>query len=451
MFMMSSGDLTSAHLFAGKDAILSGPAGGVVAMARTAESAGFARVIGFDMGGTSTDVAHYDGAFERAFETEVAGVRMRAPMMSIHTVAAGGGSMLTFDGARLRVGPESAGADPGPHCYRRGGPLTVTDANLMAGKLIPEFFPKIFGPWRNEPLDEAAVRAGFEKLAAEIGDGRSAEALADGYLSIATAKMAEAIKKISVARGYDVTRYALNCFGGAGGQHACDVADELAIETVLIHPLSSLLSAYGMGLAEIGALRGQGVDGPLDAQNCDRLKQTADALAADAAQEVKAQGVDQAEIATTLSARLRYVGSDTALEVPFADAARMRREFERAHKARFGFVDKEKSIVFESVHAEAHGGGLRFVERAGTLVETPLTVPRQRTRMFSKGAWRETNVYLRDDLQLGAGIDGPALIIEPHQTIVVETGWRAEITAKNHVVMKRVAPAPQARGGGDQG
>ncbi len=271
MFMMSSGDLTSAHLFQGKDAILSGPAGGVVAMARTAESAGFKQVIGFDMGGTSTDVAHYDGGFERAFETEVAGVRMRAPMMSIHTVAAGGGSILAFDGARFRVGPESAGADPGPLAYRRGGPLTVTDANLMTGKLKPEYFPRIFGPWRNLPLDAEAVSAAFAKLSAEIGDGRTPEAIADGYLAIATAKMAEAIKKISVARGYDVTKYALNCFGGAGGQHACDVADELAIETVLIHPLSSLLSAYGMGLADIGALRGQGVEGALDDETCARL------------------------------------------------------------------------------------------------------------------------------------------------------------------------------------
>jgi len=441
MFMMSSGDLTSAHLFQGKDAILSGPAGGVVAMARTAESAGFKQVIGFDMGGTSTDVAHYDGGFERAFETEVAGVRMRAPMMSIHTVAAGGGSILAFDGSRFRVGPQSAGADPGPLAYRRGGPLTVTDANLMTGKLKPEYFPKIFGPWRNEPLDAEAVRAAFEKLGAAIGDGRTAEAIADGFLAIATAKMAEAIKKISVARGHDVTQYALNCFGGAGGQHACDVADELAIETVLIHPLSSLLSAYGMGLAEIGALRGQGVEGALDVETCERLKAEAEALGAEAAKEVEAQGVERREIETALSARLRYAGSDTALEIAFTDAARMRREFERAHKGRFGFIDKSKGIVFDSIHAEAHGGGARVAERAGTVAEAPLTVPRERARLFSHGSWRDANVYLRDDLALGGLIDGPALIIEPHQTIVVETGWRAQITAKNHVVLRRVEPA----------
>ena len=448
MFMMSSGDLTSAHLFQGRDAILSGPAGGVVAMARTAESAGFKQVIGFDMGGTSTDVAHYDGAFERAFETEVAGVRMRAPMMSIHTVAAGGGSILSFDGSRFRVGPESAGADPGPRAYRRGGPLTVTDANLMTGKLAPEYFPRIFGPWRNESLDAEAVRAGFAELGERIGDGRAPEAIADGFLSIAVAKMAEAIKKISVARGYDVSQYALNCFGGAGGQHACDVADELAIETVLIHPLSSLLSAYGMGLAEIGALRGQGAEGALDAATCARLKPILDGLGAEAVREVVAQGVEASETETRLSARLRYAGSDTALEVGWADPPRMRREFERAHKGRFGFIDNAKGIVFESLHAEAHGGGARLAERAGPVGDAPLTVARQRTRLFSHGAWRDANVYLREDLALGSLIDGPALVIEPHQTIVVETGWRAEITAKNHVVLKRVAPAPKRMAAG---
>jgi len=440
MFMRSSGDLTSANLFQGKDAILSGPAGGVVAMARTAESAGFQRVIGFDMGGTSTDVAHYDGAFERSLETEVAGVRMRAPMMSIHTVAAGGGSILSFDGARFRVGPESAGADPGPRAYRRGGPLTVTDANLMTGKLMPEYFPKIFGAWRNQPLDSDAVSTGFQDLARAIRDGRAPEAIADGFLSIANAKMAEAIKKISVARGYDVTRYALNCFGGAGGQHACDVADELAIETVLIHPLSSLLSAYGMGLAEIGANRGQGVDSPLDEDSAARFLDLARGLSEAATREVQDQGVEAGDISTTLSARLRYAGSDTALEVAFTDISRMRREFERAHKARFGFVDRAKQIVFESVHADASGGGAKFVERAAEAAASPLSIARQRTRVFSHGAWHEASVYVREDLVLGASIEGPALILEPHQTIVVEEGWRAEITAKNHVVMRRVRP-----------
>ena len=322
MFMMSSGGLTSAKLFAGKDAILSGPAGGVVAMARTGASAGFRRVIGFDMGGTSTDVAHYDGAFERAFETEVAGVRMRAPMLKIHTVAAGGGSILHFDGARYRVGPDSAGADPGPACYRRGGPLAVTDANVMTGKLIPDFFPKVFGPTGDQPLDEKIVRQLFEALTREIGDGRSAEAVADGFLAIAVAKMAEAIKTISVARGYDVTRYALNCFGGAGGQHACGVADALSISTVLIHPLSSLLSAYGMGLADIAAQRAQGVDEPLDFLALERVGLVAAALSDAAVAEVASQGVERAAIKVRRRAQLRYAGSDTTIEIPLGWARR---------------------------------------------------------------------------------------------------------------------------------
>jgi 5-oxoprolinase (ATP-hydrolysing) len=486
MFMMSSGGLTSAGLFAGKDAILSGPAGGVVAMARTGVSAGFNRVIGFDMGGTSTDVAHFDGEFERAFETEVAGVRMRAPMMKIHTVAAGGGSILTFDGARFRVGPDSAGADPGPVCYRRGGPLAVTDANLMTGKLIPDFFPKVFGPRGDEPLEEDIVRARFAALARDIGDGRSAEAVADGFLAIAVAKMAEAIKTISVARGYDVTRYALNCFGGAGGQHACDVADALAITTVLIHPLSSLLSAYGMGLADITAERAQGVEEPLDGGALARVGLLATALADAAVAEVEGQGVAREAIKVHKRAQLRYAGSDTTIEVALGTRAAMRRAFERAHKSRFGFVDPAKAIAIEAVSAEAVGGAARLAERArrasvdasrasvdavadrvsrapvdavadragrdpkGVRKDARLSTgyrprlqPARATRFFSHGAWREAKVYLREALPIGAAVDGPALVIEPHQTIVVEQGWRAAITAKNHVLMTRVESLPR--------
>ncbi len=443
MFMMSSGGLTSARLFAGKDAILSGPAGGVVAMARTAMSAGFKRVIGFDMGGTSTDVAHTDGAFERAFETEVAGVRMRAPMLKIHTVAAGGGSILHFDGARFRVGPDSAGADPGPACYRRGGPLAVTDANVMTGKLIPDFFPKVFGPNGDEPLDETIVREKFGALAREVGDGRSHEAVADGFLAIAVAKMAEAIKTISVARGYDVTRYALNCFGGAGGQHACDVADALSVSTVLIHPLSSLLSAYGMGLADIAAHRARAVDEPLDAGALARVGLVADELADSAVEEVAAQGVAREEIKVHRRAELRYAGSDTTIEVLLAAPPAMRRAFEKAHRARFGFVDPAKSIVVEAVSAEAVGGAAWFAERARKVAAGASPAPARATRFFSKGAWREANVYQRERLAIGAHVDGPALVIEPHQTIVVEQGWRAEVTRKNHVVLTRVTPLPK--------
>ena len=441
MFMMSSGGLTSASLFAGKDAILSGPAGGVVAMARTGVSAGFKRVIGFDMGGTSTDVAHFDGEFERAFETEVAGVRMRAPMMKIHTVAAGGGSILSFDGARFRVGPASAGADPGPAAYRRGGPLTVTDANLMTGKLIPNLFPKVFGPKSDEPLDAAIVRERFAALAGDIGDGREPEAVADGFLAIAVARMAEAIKTISVARGYDVTRYALNCFGGAGGQHACDVADALAISTVLIHPFSSLLSAYGMGLADIAAQRAQGVDEPLRIDALARVAAIADKLSHSAIAEVEGQGVARETIKLHRRAQLRYAGSDTTIEVPLGTPASMRRAFESAHKNRFGFTDRTKAIAIEAVSVEAIGGAARLTERANPLAASPAApAPARAARFFSHGAWREANVYLREALAIGAKVDGPSLIIEPHQTIVVERGWRAEITAKNHVLMTRSEP-----------
>ena len=451
MFMMSSGGLTSAKLFAGKDAILSGPAGGVVAMARTGSSAGFKRVIGFDMGGTSTDVAHYDGEFERAFETEVAGVRMRAPMLKIHTVAAGGGSILHFDGARFRVGPDSAGAVPGPACYRRDGPLAVTDANLMTGKLIPDFFPKVFGPKGDQPLDERAAREKFGALAREVGDGRSSEAVADGFLAIAVAKMAEAIKTISVARGYDVTRYALNCFGGAGGQHACDVADALGVSTVLIHPLSSLLSAYGMGLADIAAQRAAGVDEPLEAGALARVGLVAQTLADSAVNEVEAQGVERKGIKVNRRAQLRYAGSDTTIEVPLASAPAMRRAFEKAHRARFGFVDRAKAIFIEAVSAEAVGGAARSAERVSVNAAADRVGRDQRsrlelaraTRFFSKGVWREAKIYLREALPIGARVDGPALVIEPHQTIVVEQGWRASITRKNHVVLGRVEPLPK--------
>jgi 5-oxoprolinase (ATP-hydrolysing) len=314
MFMQSSGGLTAADLFQGKDAILSGPAGGVVAAVETAREAGLGRIIGFDMGGTSTDVSHYDGEYERAFETEVAGVRMRAPMMRIHTVAAGGGSLLKFDQGRYRVGPESAGADPGPVCYRRGGPLAVTDANVMVGKLRPEYFPAIFGPRQDERLDADAVRAKFAALAGDIGDGRTPEAIADGFLRVAVENMANAIKKVSVARGYDVTEYALNCFGGAGGQHACMVADTLGMKTILIHPLSGVLSAYGMGLADIRATRSRammmaaavGVEAELGA--------AADALAAETLAELAGQGVTE-DATTIVRAHLRYDGTDTTIPV----------------------------------------------------------------------------------------------------------------------------------------
>ena len=436
MFMMSSGGLTAADLFQGKDAILSGPAGGVVAMARTGASAGFDRIIGFDMGGTSTDVAHFDGEFERAFETEVAGVRMRAPMMLIHTVAAGGGSILHYDGARFRVGPDSAGANPGPACYRRGGPLTVTDANVMTGKLSGEFFPKIFGEARDQPLDAGAVLEKFALLAQATG--RTPEAVADGFIAIAVANMAEAIKKISVARGYDVTRYALNCFGGAGGQHACAVADALGMKSVLIHPLSSLLSAYGMGLADIRAHRQQGLELPFDADALRSLMEEGKRLLAVTQREVLAQGVGEARLKNHIRAHIRYAGTDTALIVAAASLKIMQNAFEKAHLARFGFIDRSKSLVIEAVSVETVGGGARFSEAKHAATTLKLPAPRHNTRYFSSGHWHEAPVFTRDQLATGHAINGPALLVEPHQTIVIEPGWRAEITARNHVVMQRV-------------
>ena len=449
MFMMSSGGLTAADLFQGKDAILSGPAGGVVGMAETGREAGFRKLIGFDMGGTSTDVSHYDGKYERAFETEVAGVRMRAPMMLIHTVAAGGGSILHFDGARFRVGPDSAGADPGPKCYRRGGPLTVTDANVMVGKLIPEFFPKIFGREQNQPLDADAVEQAFGALVKEVG-GKSPEEIADGFIRIAVENMANAIKKISVQRGYDVTRYVLNCFGGAGGQHACLVADALGMTRVLIHPFSSLLSAYGMGLADIRATRQQAIEENLSARLLTVLKREGGRLGKDAVAEVAGQGVPAGSIKVVVRAHIRYAGTDTPLVVEAGTRARMTSAFERAHRARFGFIDRSKQLVIEAVSVEAVGGGAKFRERAHKLTRGTLPPPARRTELFSGGAWRKAAIYTRDQLSPGGRIAGPAIVIEPHQTIVVEDGWRAVVTPKDHLLLERVMRLVRTRPVGTQ-
>ncbi|HEY4141325.1 MAG TPA: hydantoinase/oxoprolinase family protein, partial [Pseudolabrys sp.] len=435
MFMMSSGGLTAAELFQGKDAILSGPAGGVVGMAETGRQARFDRLIGFDMGGTSTDVSHFDGEYERTFETEVAGVRMRAPMMLIHTVAAGGGSILHFDGARFRVGPDSAGANPGPKCYRRGGPLAVTDANVMTGKLMPEFFPKIFGPHQDQQLDDGAVKDAFAAMAKDVG--KKPEEIADGFIKIAVENMANAIKKISVQRGYDVTRYAVNCFGGAGGQHACMVADSLGMTKVLIHPFSSLLSAYGMGLADIRATREQAIELPYGAKALAALKKTGVRIGKAVKDEVAGQGVPTAKIKVFVRAHIRYAGTDTALTVDAGALPEMQRAFEKAHKARFGFIDRNKQLVVEAVSVEAVGGGAKFNEKTVRRSAAKLPTPAKKTQFFSNGAWHKANVYTRDQLKPGSKIKGAAIIIEPHQTIVVEPGWQAELTAKNHLVLTR--------------
>jgi 5-oxoprolinase (ATP-hydrolysing) len=479
MFMMSSGGLTAAELFQGKDAILSGPAGGVVGMAQTGREAGLPHLIGFDMGGTSTDVSHFDGEYERAFETEVAGVRMRAPMMLIHTVAAGGGSVLHFDGARFRVGPDSAGADPGPTCYRRGGPLAVTDANVMVGKLMPDFFPRIFGRGQDQPLDAEAVRTAFANLAGEVnrdlGGARSAEDIADGFIRIAVENMANAIKKISVQRGYDVTRYALNCFGGAGGQHACLVADALGMTTVLIHPFSSLLSAYGMGLADIRATRQRAIEQPLTTDAIRTIINVVEEIGNSAVHELRQQGIERIHVVTHV--HIRYSGTDTALIVPsfnmhlfgtsflsseeyLASIARawrriedyegqqavegLKSDFEAAHKARFGFIDPAKALVVEAVSVEAVGGGTKFSEPVLETTSASLSAPKRRTCFFSGGAWRQAVVYLRNQLAPGHRVSGPAILIEPHQTIVVEDGWQAELTPKNHLLLTRRTPLARA-------
>jgi len=448
MFMMSSGGLTAADMFQGKDAILSGPAGGVVGLAKTGEQAGFSRVIGFDMGGTSTDVAHFDGEYERAFETEVAGVRVRAPMMLIHTVAAGGGSILHFEDNRFRVGPDSAGAHPGPACYRNGGPLAVTDANVMTGKLLPEFFPAIFGPNQDQPLDVETVRTKFAELAARIGDGRSPEEVADGFIRIAVANMVEAIKKISVQRGYDVTRYALNCFGGAGGQHACLVADALGMKSILLHPMSGLLSAYGMGLADIRATRQKALGVPLDADAPSAISALSGELQRECAPELEAQGVPASAIETIARAHVRYAGTDTLISVetlfPAADdAVRLRAEFEKLHKRRFGFVAEDKPLVVEAIEVETIGGAAAQIDVSNEEGTGGEAESARRTRFHSQGEAHDAAVVLRSAMQSGQTVTGPAIVIEPNQTIVIEDGWQAKLTVHDHIVLTRIKALPE--------
>ncbi len=436
MFMQSSGGLTAAEQFQGKDAILSGPAGGVVGAVETSRMAGFEKIIGFDMGGTSTDVSHYDGEFERAFETEVAGVRMRAPMMRIHTVAAGGGSILHYDGARFRVGPDSAGANPGPKCYRREGPLAVTDANVMLGKLQPDLFPAIFGPDQDERLDAEAVRQAFSDLAAEIGDDRPAEEVAEGFLRIAVENMANAIKKISVQRGYDVTEYALTCFGGAGGQHACMIADTLGMKTVLIHPLAGILSAYGMGLADVRTNRDRAIEEPLAQATVDQVSAIIDELGLENSADLAQQGIPASESQTHAHLHLRYDGTDTSLLVPFGSADAMRAGFEDAHHKQFGFISPEKTIIVEALSVESVGGGATAEEADEAMSANPPTAS-STSRFFSSGAWHDVGIYDRQVMLPGQKVQGPAIIIEPTGTNIVEPGWQAEITAKRHLVMHR--------------
>jgi 5-oxoprolinase (ATP-hydrolysing) len=457
MFMQSNGGLTDAQNFQGKDSILSGPAGGIVGAVQTSLIAGFDKIITFDMGGTSTDVAHYAGEYERTFETEVAGVRLRSPMMAIHTVAAGGGSIIYFDGSRYRVGPSSAGANPGPACYRQGGPLTVTDCNVMVGKLQPEFFPKAFGENADLPLDVEVVQQKFNALARQIGDGRSPEEVAAGFLAIAVDKMANAIKKISLERGYDVSEYTLCCFGGAGGQHACLIADALGMKQVFVHPYAGVLSAYGMGLADERVIRECAVEAKLTAQLLPELQQQLSQLAREAEEELnrhrraaasrRVDAKDAKEEEKSLHPRsksvmckvhLRYEATDSSLIVDFGDVVEMRRRFEEAHRQRYGFVVPEKGLIVEAVSVEVIGKSdipeEPIIERKINENAAPVAV-----RMFTGNTWHETPIFKREGLQPGDWILGPAIIVEATGTNVIEPGWQAAVTNRNHLVLSKVS------------
>ena len=437
LFMQSNGGLVEASRFRGRDAVLSGPAGGVVGMVRTAAEAGIKRVLGFDMGGTSTDVSHYAGDYERTHEGEVAGVRMRAPMMRIHTVAAGGGSICRFEGGRLRVGPQSAGADPGPACYRRGGPLTVTDCNLMLGRLQPDAFPKVFGPGGDQAIDVEVVRESFATLAAQVsaatGRPHTAEQVAEGFLTIAVDNMAAAIAAISVQRGYDVAGYTLACFGGAGGQHACRVAQALGVQRVMIHPLAGVLSAYGMGLADARVLREAAVERRLD-EDAAVLDSAIEALERAACEDLAAQGLELAAVRRLRRAHLKYEGSDTALPVAFGSPAQMREAFEQAHRQRFGFVMAGKALVVESLAVEAvgemHGSAGALPQASAAPAE-----PRGFAALWSRGDTRPAPVFDRAALPTGWRVEGPALVVDASQTAVVEPGWTAQVDALGNLML----------------
>ncbi|MGV6812693.1 MAG: hydantoinase B/oxoprolinase family protein [Brevirhabdus sp.] len=451
MFMQSSGGLTDAARFQGRDAILSGPAGGIVGMVQTGELAGHDKLIGFDMGGTSTDVSHYAGEYERSFEAQVAGVRMRAPMMDIHTVAAGGGSICSFRDGRYQVGPESAGANPGPAAYRRGGPLTVTDCNVMRGVLCPQHFPHVFGPEGNQPLDRDAVLAKFSVMADEVAAATGTpasppEQVAAGFLRIAVDNMANAIKKISVQRGHDVTGYTLNCFGGAGGQHACLVADALGMTRVFIHPYAGVLSAYGMGLAQITSMDETQLDLPLS--EVGRAAVEVNRLAARTGAKVAAQGISPARIRPVARAHLRYEGSHQALEVPFGNPTQMREAFEALHQNRFGFTSPERALIIDMVAVEAIGE-TGNAPAAVPMADTP-GAPQAELRCFLDGSWQDTPLYTRETLAQGQRVTGPAIITEPTGTNVVEPGWAAALDAMGNLVMERITVKAREHAAGTQ-
>ncbi len=450
MFMRSSGGLSNARLFQGKDSILSGPAGGVVGMAKTATQAGFSKMIGFDMGGTSTDVSHFNGVFERVFDATVAGVRIRTPMMHIHTVAAGGGSILHFDGSRLRVGPDSAGANPGPACYHRGGPLTVTDCNVMLGKIQVDFFPNIFGPNANQALDVTRVKKLFQQFANDIATASGKQItptqVAEGFLQIAVESMANAIKKISVEKGHDVTEYTLNCFGGAAGQHACLVADALGMETIFVHPLAGVLSAYGMGLADITAIKTRAVETTLDESTWLSAGKTLDELSHAASEEVIAQGICKEDIRIMQKIHLRYRGTDTALIITYAPLIQLKTDFECVHQRQFGFIQVKRDLIIEALSAEAIGAtqspatpGVNTKTSAPTSNATRLN----NVNMISGGKYYATPAHELSTLHPGDVIHGPAIIHDVNATMVIEPGWQAACTENCGLVLTRYLPRPQ--------
>ncbi|MEG4283681.1 hydantoinase B/oxoprolinase family protein [Microcoleus sp. A006_D1] len=449
MFMQSNGGLVDAAQFQGKNSILSGPAGGIVGAVQTSKKAGFDKIITFDMGGTSTDVAHFNGEYEREFETEIAGVRLRSPVMAIHTVAAGGGSIVFFDGARYRVGPESAGANPGPACYRKGGPLTVTDCNVMLGKIQPDFFPKVFGLTADLPIAPDVVKQKFGQLAGEIGVERTAEEVAEGFLAIAVEKMANAVKKISLQRGYDVSEYTLCCFGGAGGQHACAIADSLGMKRVFIHPYAGVLSAYGMGLADVRVMRERAIEQQLNTELIADLHDTLAQLEAEGKRELNRTDAEsdgiQENILVMRKLHLKYQGSDSVLMVNFASSIEeMQADFEAAHRQRYSFIMPEKALIVEAVSVEV-AETMNMPDNSTTSPSCGtgiLPVPNNYTpistvQMYAAGGWRETPVYQRDDLRSGDCINGPAIIVEATGTNIIEPGWEAKITENNDLILNR--------------
>lgn len=445
MFMKSDGGLTNAEQFQGKDSILSGPAGGIVGAVQTSKRAGFDLVITFDMGGTSTDVAHFKGEYERQLDSEIAGARMRVPVLAINTIAAGGGSILFFDGSSYRVGPESAGSNPGPACYRRGGPLTVTDANVMLGKIQPQYFPAVFGHEGKLPLDKEIVIQNFTQLAKDIasvsGNYRTPAQVALGFISIAVENMSNAIKKISLQRGYDVSQYVLSCFGGAGGQVACLIADTLGMKKIFLHPFAGVLSAYGMGLADVRVTRLTGVEQPLNQSLIPLLQQLMSSLENQSRRDLNKQKESKLEELVVKKVNLKYDGNNSIITVDFTlDVALMQHNFEKEHKSRYGFIQTEKPLIIESISVEV-------IQKMDT-PEEPVIIrerpeedtpqPVEIVQMFTAEKWHDTPVYRREDLQPGDYINGAAIIVEKISTIIIEPNWKAVLTERNHLILQRL-------------